>query len=102
MKTPSPVTPALTRAQIEAIVSAGVVHPDAPQAAFTEWQSDAQWPVQSTLARSQRNVWCTPDEVSRSAQTSVGSASAAADYGCVDWYIYPDSASPSDSTSEAA
>jgi hypothetical protein len=94
MKTPSTVTPALTRAQIDAIVSASVIRPDSPQATFSESQSLAQWP---------RNLGGPQGGVSESAQTSIRTAAAtAADYGCVDWYIYPDSHRESDSASEAA
>ena len=70
MKTLSTAAPALTRAQIDAIVSAGMVHPDSG--------------------------------VSRSRQTAVTKAAvAAASYGCVDWYIYPDSHTESDSCADA-
>jgi|SwirhisoilCB3_FD_contig_51_3212888_length_530_multi_2_in_0_out_0_1 hypothetical protein len=85
MKTPFPPAPALTRAQIDAIVSAGIVPPDAPPL-------EAGASTQRSRAR-----------LTRSAQAGVRTvASAAADYGCVDWYIYPDSHGESDSASEAA
>jgi hypothetical protein len=91
MKIPFAAAPALTRAQIDAIVSSSVVPPDAP---LTESQ---------TRGLLYRDVACARDEVSRSAQTSVKTAGgAAAAYGCVDWYIYPDSHGESDSASEAA
>lgn len=68
MKTPFAATPALTRAQIDAIVSAGALRPDSPS---SRWQSDA---------------------IQRSPGPSViCNARDAATYGCVDWYIYPDS-----------
>lgn len=71
MKTPSiAATPALTRAQIDAIVSTGIVRPEA--------------------------------RVSRSLPTAVTKAAvAAASYGCVDWYIYPDAHGESDSAADS-
>jgi hypothetical protein len=71
MKTPA-TAPMLTRAQIDAIVSAGMVHPDSQSA--------------------------------RTLQTAVTQAAvaAAASYGCVDWYIYPDSDTESDSDASDA
>jgi hypothetical protein len=87
MKTPFAPTPALTRAQIDAIVSAGIVAPDSLLA-----ESDAP----ALTPRSQARL-------SRGAQASVRTAAvAAALYGCVDWYIYPDSRGEADSASEAA
>lgn len=71
MKTPSTAAPALTRAQIDAIVSAGIVHPDS--------------------------------QASRKLQTGVTRAAVAAvSYGCVDWYIYPDSGTESQAGARAA
>jgi hypothetical protein len=79
MKTPFAATPALTRAQIDAIVSAGALRPDSPS---SRRQSDA-------IPRSQGPVICNTE--SRGAQSVRTAAVAAAAYGCVDWYIYPDS-----------
>ncbi len=91
MKIPFTAAPALTRAQIDSIVSSGVVPPDAP---LTESE---------TQGLLYRDVACTRDEVLRSAQATVKTATgAAAAYGCVDWYLYPDSHGESDSASEAA
>jgi hypothetical protein len=85
MKTPYASAPALTRAQIDAIMSAGIVPPDSSL-------SESAAPTQRSQAR-----------LTRGAQTSVRTAAvAAAAYGCVDWYLYPDSHGESDSTSEAA
>ena len=71
MKTSATAAPALTRAQIDAIVSAGIVHPDA--------------------------------QASRTLQTAVSKAAvASAAYGCVDWYIYPDSDTESEADARAA
>jgi len=82
MKTPFTATPALTRAQIEAIVSAGALRPESPS---SRWQSDA-------IQRSQGPAICNPrDMETRGAQSVRTAAVAAAAYGCVDWYIYPDS-----------
>jgi len=84
MKTPFTPAPALTRAQIDAIMSAGIVPPD-----FPATEAAAPQRMQPRLARG--------------AQTSVrNAAAAAASYGCVDWYLYPDSHGESDSASEAA
>lgn len=91
MKIPFAAAPVLTRAQIDAIVSSGVVPPDSP---LTESE---------TQGLLYRDFACNRDEVSRSVQTTVKTAAgAAAAYGCVDWYIYPDSHGESDSASEAA
>jgi hypothetical protein len=82
MKTPFTATPALTRAQIEAIVSAGALRPDSPS---SRWQSD-------TIQRSQGPAICNPRDTETRGALSVRTAAvAAATYGCVDWYIYPDS-----------
>lgn len=84
MKTPFVPSPALTRAQIDAIMSAGIVPPDS---------------APSESAAPQRSQ----TRLTRGAQTGVrNAAGAAAAYGCVDWYIYPDSHDESDSASEAA
>jgi hypothetical protein len=89
MKTPFAATPALTRAQIDAIVSAGAIHPDSPSRV---WQSDL---FDQPQGPARRDLMC------RGAQASVRPAVvAAAAYGCVDWYLYPDS--HGDSASEAA
>ena len=61
----------LTRAQIDAIVSAGAVQID-------------------------------PGEVARRSQKAVSAAAVAASYGCVDWFIYPDSNDESDPASDVA
>ncbi len=79
MKTPFTATPALTRAQIDAIVSAGAIRPDSPSG---RWESDA-------IQRSQGPLICNSRE-SVGAQSVRTAAVAAAAYGCVDWYIYPD------------
>jgi hypothetical protein len=79
MKTPFAVTPALTRAQIDAIVSAGAIRPDSPSG---RWQSDA-------IQRSQGPAICNARDAETRGAQSVRTAAAAATYGCVDWYIYP-------------
>ncbi len=86
MKTPFPPAPALTRAQIDAIVSAGMVPSDSVP-------SEVATPTTQRLRA----------RLTRDAHAGVRAvAVAAADYGCVDWYIYPDSHGESDSASEAA
>ena len=99
MKTPF-AAPALTRAQIDAIVAAGAVHPDCQS---PEWQSDTPPTVPRSQGQLQRDVIRSREDMSRGAQASVKTvAVAAAAYGCVDWYIYPDSHGESESASEAA
>lgn len=95
MKIPFTATaPALTRAQIDAIVSAGASHPDS---------SPGIWQTQRSQNPSSRDVVRTREGATRSAQANVCSAAVtAAAYGCVDWYLYPDSHGESESTSEAA
>jgi hypothetical protein len=92
MKTPfNAATPALTRAQIDAIVSAGALPPDS---------SPSLW--QSPQGALQRNVIRPCEAATRGVQVSARNAAVtAATYGCVDWYLYPDS-HDSDSASEAA
>lgn len=91
MKTPfTAATPALTRAQIDAIVSAGALRP-ASQSNL--WQSD----IPQSQESSPRDVIRTREGAPRGAQASVRNATvAAAAYGCVDWYLYPDSHSESE------
>ena len=92
MKTPFTTTaPSLTRAQIDAIVSAGAMRPDSSGL----WQSDLQRP-QGPL---QRDVIRTREGAKRNVCNAAVSAAA---YGCVDWYLYPDSHGESESASEAA
>jgi len=94
MKTPFTAAPALTRSQIDAIVSAGAMHPDS-SSGF--WQSDRQ----RSQEPSSRDVVRTREGATRGAQANVCNAAVtAAAYGCVDWYLYPDS--HAESTSEAA
>ncbi|HWG30610.1 MAG TPA: hypothetical protein VN676_08675 [Steroidobacteraceae bacterium] len=83
MKTPFAATPALTRAQIDAIVSAGALLTDSPS---SRRQSDAMQrsPGSSVICNAR-------DAETRAAQSRRTAAVAAATYGCVDWYIYPDS-----------
>jgi hypothetical protein len=82
MKTPFAATPTLTRAQIDAIVSAGAIRRDSPS---SRRQSDA-------ILRTQGPVICNArDAETRGVQSVRTPAVAAATYGCVDWDIYPDS-----------
>ena len=94
MKTPfTAATPALTRAQIDAIVSAGALQPGSPSGL---WESEPE-------GSSRREVIRTREGATRGAQANARNAAvAAAAYGCVDWYLYPDSHGESESASEAA
>ncbi len=85
MKTPfTAATPALTRAQIDAIVSAGAAHRDSQS---NLWQSD----IPHSHESSQRDVVRTREGRGAQASSVRNAAVAAAAYGCVDWYLYPDS-----------